>query len=288
MSEFYVTALSGEYSDAQTLASFNSRFAVKVTTLKEYYHTIFDLKYCCPHVKPQYRDEQRNKYVTLSDCGNACQENILTYSQLHSAFASQLVPEKIIFILREISYGSEQHYPKLVVWEHGKGMQLENSITIKNVPEKQPTNFSEHIVDGHHWLCFDMGLQTRIIDLNNFSNQFKLENIQKKLWIPKRNKIILVSNEKLTVFDLHLKKRTSQMSAISKVCAIAFDTSAKILFVADSQFIRAFYWEIAKCIGSVQHPMGNRSIISLHVAYDQVIILNGTTYMKMPMKCSAK
>jgi hypothetical protein len=34
--------------------------------------------------------------------------------------------------------------------------------------------------------------------------------------------------------------------------------------------------------------MGNRSIISLHVAYDQVIILNGTTYMKMPMKCSAK
>lgn len=102
-------------------------------------------------------------------------------------FASQLVPEKIIFILREISYGSEQHYPKLVVWEHGKGLQLENSITIKNVPEKQPTNFSEHIVDGHHWLCFDMGLQTRIIDLNNFSNQFKLENIQKKLWIPKRS-----------------------------------------------------------------------------------------------------
>jgi hypothetical protein len=114
-----------------------------------------------------------------------------------------------------------------------------------------------------------------------------------------------VSNEKLAVFDLHLKKRTSQMSAISKVCAMTFDTSAKILFVADSQFIRvskiyhrmtcnndqhqqAFYWEIAKCIGSVLHPMGNRSIISLHVAYDQVIILNGTTYMKMPMKCSAK
>lgn len=28
------------------------------------------------------------------------------------------------------------------------------------------------------------------------------------------------------------------MSAISKVCAMTFDTSAKILFVADSQFIR--------------------------------------------------
>ncbi len=173
-------------------------------------------------------------------------------------FASQLVPEKIVFMLREPdekrSVGRYVFYPKLAIWTAGEGLNEKDSLAFKHDRDTEATNFSEHVIDEYHWLCFDMGQYTRIVDLNNFAHQFKLDLVQKRMWIPKKSascyftmineltindidKIVLASGKKITVFDLQMNRWTSRMVCPNDVRAMTFNKSEKLLFVADSQFV---------------------------------------------------
>lgn len=101
------------------------------------------------------------------------------------------MPEKIVFIQRDFDSDKNKNIAKLSIWEHGKGLQTEKSTVIKNLKDTENAiEFfgAEHIVDGHHWVLFLDQYCLRIIDLNNLSNQFKLDNIRKYKWIPKKSK----------------------------------------------------------------------------------------------------
>ena len=122
----------------------------------------------------------------------------ITSEGLLAVFASQLMPQKIVFITREYNAETSQklkrdvYYPKMVIWEHNKGFQEEKSVHFKKLRDLHKSSvgkFSEHVIDRYHWICFNMDLETRIIDLNNISNQFTLNSISRKLWIPNTSKI---------------------------------------------------------------------------------------------------
>lgn len=109
-------------------------------------------------------------------------------------FASQLVPEKIVFILRvpdeKKSVGQYVLYPKLAIWTPTGGLNEKDGIEFKHDAESPVKYFNEQVVDGHHWLCFDMGPHTRIVDLNDLRIQFRLNIVRVKLWIPKKSKSV--------------------------------------------------------------------------------------------------
>lgn len=188
-----------------------------------------------------------------------CRDTLLsTDFGVLGAFASQLVPDKIVFMLRvpdeAKSIGQYVLYPKLAIWTPGEGLNEKDGIEFKHDGETPATNFSEQMIDGHHWLCFDMGPYTRIIDLNDLHVQFRLDHVQLKMWIPKKSKsvyrtinfgstnihidmLILASGKKITVFDVQKHRWTSRMSCPNEVRAMTFNKSTRILFVADTQFI---------------------------------------------------
>jgi hypothetical protein len=290
--------ITNSYSSI-SIASFNSRFVVlasasRLFMTRQIEHLIFDLQSSCSHVMPFYKNKQKNSFFPLPVSKMKCRDTLLsTDFGVLGAFASQLVPDKIVFMLRvpdeAKSIGQYVLYPKLAIWTPGEGLNEKDGIEFKHDGETPATNFSEQMIDGHHWLCFDMGPYTRIIDLNDLHVQFRLDHVQLKMWIPKKNMLILASGKKITVFDVQKHRWTSRMSCPNEVRAMTFNKSTRILFVADTQFIHAFHWETAKLTGSMKHPLAqvNRVVETLHLAYDQVLVLNGTIFMKMPAKCEA-
>lgn len=176
-------------------------------------HLIFDLQSSCSHVMPFYKNKQKNsffplpvskmKYVNRTyiivwmhlTIRYRCRDTLLsTDFGVLGAFASQLVPDKIVFMLRvpdeAKSIGQYVLYPKLAIWTPGEGLNEKDGIEFKHDGETPATNFSEQMIDGHHWICFDMGPYTRIIDLNDLHVQFRLDQVQLKMWIPKKSKSV--------------------------------------------------------------------------------------------------
>lgn len=244
--------------------SFNSKFLARIRCYHPYYSaSIVDLSKKCRHCCKVYRKDDRFVPET-NDCNDSDSCAIIEEleGQFKQVYASQLNPNKIILF---------DFKNNLVIWTYGEGMQ---DIKFKNTGNA--SYMSEQVVElngvKRHWFTFTSDA-TYFVDLSNTHDRIVMPAVTKAQWIPKKSKIALVSDSKLTVYDLERNSWCSRFNVGEPISTFLFNNTGTVLFVATSTHIHAYLWEAALLLASLPHEIPE-PIVRIHFALDQVLVIS--------------
>jgi hypothetical protein len=242
---------------------------------------LFDLRKNCGHCNwHTYNAKTRQYCVDSPSCAYNCGFTDLG-SNFIDGYASKYNADKLLLVKTD----------EIAIWING---EIVEAIKLSKEISKVEW-FSEHMttIEGttRHWIVYTTADSTTFVDLNDLTCKFAIPKIDSITWVPKKNKAILVSGLKATVFDVELRKWQAKIKCNSAIAALCFNSSCHLLFIADQGDIHAYQWETGRLVASVSHECGAQLKV-MHFALDQVFCLvrsqyhvSNDYYYKRVMRC---